>query len=646
MTTTEKVSARTAHDQFFPGLEGLRGLAVFTVLFFHGGFSWAKGGFLGVSVFFTLSGFLITTNVLRLSQRPGGLSLRDFWNRRFRRLLPASLAAITLALIYTAVAGDPVQRQSFGGDSVSALTYVANWHFIFSGQSYAALFAAPSALLHFWSLAIEEQFYLLFPLLSLLILVKLKQGRRTFGLVLGALLALSVFCTLMLGLSENTIYLSTETRAGEILIGALLAVFMTSRRTQKLSNDKGNLGAIIAIIGIIGLLAATIATITVGQDSPWLYKGGLTAFSLVSVALITAAITPVGPVRAILTSRPMRALGLISYGVYLYHWPIFLWLSPDNTGLSNTALFIPRIALSIALATLSYRFLETPVKTGKPILGLPKRTTALTTMATLATLAILISITAPKSTLDFTENTKDLEAKAQAASLINPGAPRIAMFGDSTALKLNQGFATELAASGSLIPVVGGTLPGCPLVLGWKIKRPLERNQAPKIPGAACDWAVNWPKFLSTQPVDIALVMYGPWEVLPHAEADSSTFVRPGDPSYDKKLKKSILDATDTLSKNGRAVIWLTGIQVWLGESAQLPDVWNRYNEILISAQKDRPNAMRVVDLAKWYSSMNHDNKSERPDGVHLTQEAAASVSRNFLIPEILKTYASMRPGG
>jgi peptidoglycan/LPS O-acetylase OafA/YrhL len=645
-TVTEKASTATGTDQFFPGLEGLRGLAVVAVLFFHGGFSWAKGGFLGVSVFFTLSGFLITTNVLKHSASPGGLSLRDFWNRRFRRLLPASLAAIGLALIYTAVAGDPTQRQTFGGDSVSALTYVANWHFIFSGQSYAALFTAPSALLHFWSLAIEEQFYLVFPLLSLLVLVKLKQGRKTFGLVLGALLTMSVACTLMLGLSDNTIYLSTETRAGEILIGALFAVFMTSHRTQKLSKDKGNLGAIVAVIGIIGLLAATAATITVGEDTSWLYTGGLTAFGLVSLALIASAITPVGPVRTILASRPLRSLGLISYGIYLYHWPIFLWLSPDNTGLSNTALFIPRIAISIALATLSYRFLETPIKTGKPILGLPKRTTALTTMATLATLAILTSITAPKSTLDFTENTGDLAAKAQAATLLHPGAPRIAMFGDSTAMKLNDGLSTVLSQTGSLIPVSGGTMAGCPLVLGWKVKRPLEKNQPAKVPSAACDWSVKWPEFLSANQTDIALVMFGPWEVLPHAEGDSTTYVRPGDPAYDKKLKQSILAATDVLSKDGRAVIWLTGIQVWLGESAKLPDVWHRYNEILTSAQKDRPNAMRVLDLAKWYSSTTHDDKSERPDGVHLTPDAAAAASKNFLIPEILKAYSSMRSSG
>jgi len=130
-----KAQAESGKERFFPGLEGLRGLAVLAVLFFHGGFEWAKGGFLGVSTFFTLSGYLITSNVLRSALSNGGLNLRSFWLRRFRRLMPAALTAILLAAIYTILAGDPLQRQNFFGDSVSSLFYVANLHLIFSGQA-------------------------------------------------------------------------------------------------------------------------------------------------------------------------------------------------------------------------------------------------------------------------------------------------------------------------------------------------------------------------------------------------------------------------------------------------------------------------------------------------------------------------------
>jgi peptidoglycan/LPS O-acetylase OafA/YrhL len=648
-TVTEKASTATGTDQFFPGLEGLRGLAVVAVLFFHGGFSWAKGGFLGVSVFFTLSGFLITTNVLKHSASPGGLSLRDFWNRRFRRLLPASLAAIGLALIYTAVAGDPTQRQTFGGDSVSALTYVANWHFIFSGQSYAALFTAPSALLHFWSLAIEEQFYLVFPLLSLLVLVKLKQGRKTFGLVLGALLTMSVACTLMLGLSDNTIYLSTETRAGEILIGALFAVFMTSHRTQKLSKDKGNLGAIVAVIGIIGLLAATAATITVGEDTSWLYTGGLTAFGLVSLALIASAITPVGPVRTILASRPLRSLGLISYGIYLYHWPIFLWLSPDNTGLSNTALFIPRIAISIALATLSYRFLETPIKTGKPILGLPKRTTALTTMATLATLAILTSITAPKSTLDFTARDKEFaQLNAQAELTVAPGTPRIAQFGDSTAIALGYGVANAFRESKLALPVLGRPKSGCGLLKDVTI---MHANHVAKSTGPDCDWPDVWAKFLDTTRIDIATIMFGPWDARPVQFSGSSEWLTPGDAKYDSRFESDFLEASDLLASHGVAVVWLTALPIG-DATSQARDFWEGYqhpewqrhlNDLMVKAAAKRPTTVRVVDLAKWYDSMPRNDIANRPDGAHFEEATATQIAKEWLNKAILNAYQSLR---
>ena len=257
-----------------------------------------------------------------------------------------------------------------------------------------------------------------------MVFAKLKMGRRSFGLVLAGLLVASLACTFLLGLSNNAIYLGTETRAGEILIGALFAVFMTAPRTRRLTTDRNTLGAGVAVLGVVGLLLAIGAYITVDQTDSWLYNGGLTAFGLVSLLLISAAIAPVGPVRSILSSRPLRRIGLISYGVYLYHWPIFLWLSPANTGWSDAALFVPRVAISIGLAVLSFRFLEQPIKSGRRFLDLPPRLTLAVSTVGLAALALLISSMAPIAALDFASKDKlAAELNAQAALSTASGTP-------------------------------------------------------------------------------------------------------------------------------------------------------------------------------------------------------------------------------
>jgi peptidoglycan/LPS O-acetylase OafA/YrhL len=643
-TTGRKASAASratpaaVHERFFPGLEGLRGLAVLAVLFFHGGFSWAKGGFLGVSTFFTLSGFLITTNILRRGEHSGGLSLRDFWNRRFRRLLPAAIAAIALAALYTAVAGDPTQRQNFSGDSISSLVYVANWHFIFSGQAYAALFSVPSALLHFWSLAIEEQFYLLFPLLAVVVF-KLKLRRLPFGLILTALLAASIWCTLALGLSDNAIYLGTETRAGEILIGAIFAVIMTPRRTTRLTTDRSNLGAVTAVTGIIALIIAIAAYSTVGQNTRWLYRGGLTAFALISLALIAAAITPVGLVRTILASKPLRSLGLISYGVYLYHWPIFLWLSPENTNLSAVQLFLPRVAISIALATASFHLLERPIKNGRRLLRIPTLGAMIVSTAVITVASIIISVTAPASSLDFPTELKKLTSIANAAQTVHPTAPRYAMFGDSTAFKTDIGLVPAMSANGAMVPVVGGSMPGCPLVLGLAVAQPNSaEKESERVPAQGCDWHRKWPAFLAEHPVDAAVVMFGPWEVLPHRIAETGELQQPGDLEYDRLLRQAIIEATDLLAANVGTVIWVTPIPSRLGKGARVPQAWQRYSGMLRNIQRIRPDTMRVIDLAGWYASAGLDDRVERPDGFHLSPDAARRVADQFLVPEILRS--------
>jgi peptidoglycan/LPS O-acetylase OafA/YrhL len=177
-----------------PALDGLRGFAVAGVLLFHAGFSWAVGGFLGVSTFFTLSGFLITSLPIRERKATGSIRLRAFWGRRFRRLIPAAFLTLGLIVLYGEFAATPEQLQALRGDVLATIGYVANWHFLFSGQSYAQLFSSPSPVEHFWSLAIEEQFYFVLPLLAVGVLAMARGSRRALGITLG-LLAIGPYCS-------------------------------------------------------------------------------------------------------------------------------------------------------------------------------------------------------------------------------------------------------------------------------------------------------------------------------------------------------------------------------------------------------------------------------------------------------------------
>lgn len=636
--------------QFFPGLEGLRGLAVVAVLFFHGGFDWAQGGFLGVSMFFTLSGFLITSNLLRQVEGSNRVSLREFWLHRFRRLLPAAMAAILLAAVYTALAGDPTQKHNFTGDSASALAYIANWRFIFSGQSYSDLFTQPSALLHFWSLAIEEQFYLLFPLLCVGLLVRAKLGRRGFAGVLLLLIGGSLACSLFLGLSQNAIYLGTATRAGEILMGALLATVLSPQWVRSLGAKRTSVTDGISVAGAVAVCFALIAWVKVSESDSWLYRGGFQLFSLLSVLLILGSITVGSPLRSLLSSAPFRRIGLISYGIYLYHWPIFLWLSPKNTGLSDAVLFAPRVIISVALAELSFRYLERPIKAGRTLPGVSIRALAVMATAVLIVFSLGITLLAPPVTVGVDVSVKDF-AEATVTGDRKAGVPLMAIFGDSTSLAIGTGLAKTGAARGTYTGVGGAPKVGCGLVYEWESIDPLSKKTViPK----SCDWHTLWSPFFATDTADLCVVTYGPIDIGKHRPPGTEEWLYPGVPSYDKVLGDQVLAATDFLNQQGCLVVWI--LTAPMENLAAMANTWKdippavdrqrRMNEIVIEAIKKRPKSAGVVDFAAWYASTEHNDYVLRPDGVHFTKDTATQMSDAWLSDAVIATYRAIGTSG
>ncbi len=363
-------------------LDGIRGLAVLAVVLYHLDVSWMTGGFLGVSLFFTLSGFLITNLVLAEESKTGGLALGSFWARRGRRLLPAMFVTLAVAVVFGYLAADADQLRRLPGDVWSSLGYVTNWRFIVAGDAYGAGYQEPSPLAHFWSLAIEEQFYLVFPLVAAL-LVRRGATRRAWFAVFGAVLVASMAATLVLYDRSDTArtYFGTDTRMAELVAGVLLAVAVRMELPDRIRRLPGRWA-----LAAVPLVASVVLWVVVDLSDQWLYQGGLWLVALVSCGLILAALDH-GPVSAVLSVRPLVWLGLLSYGIYLYHWPIFRWLDETSTGLDGVALAALRLAVTSGAAVASYVLVEKPIRTRRVDLPGPVIAVALPLSAVVLSLA-------------------------------------------------------------------------------------------------------------------------------------------------------------------------------------------------------------------------------------------------------------------
>ncbi len=570
-----------------PALDGLRGLAVAGVLLFHAGFGWAGGGFLGVSIFFTLSGFLITSLLLTERDRSGSIGLGHFWSRRARRILPAALLALTGIALYGLTIADAHQAARLPADGLSALTEVANWRFVLGDQSYAALFSAPSPVQHFWSLAIEEQFYLVFPLIVVTTLTRTKGDRKGLTIVVAALGVVSALLAAVLfhpGEDPARVYYGTDTRAVELLVGALLAICLTGRhrlerpRTQRL----------VAALGAGALLTLVTAWLVVDQGDGLLYRGGLTLHALLVVTVIGAALVP-GPVRSALSVRPLRALGLISYGAYLYHWPIFLWLDPARTGLDGAALFGLRLSVTVAVATLSWYYLEQPILHGRRITGWRPALIAPAAAAGVAVLFVTLpgatsqpsvvfsAVRSPNTALAgasraHAPSPNPVPVPAPAASAAAAGlalpvtgpapapapgpAPppvrRILLLGDSVAQTLGRGLERWGPAHG--VVVVNSARYYCGIARGGRLGATLGRSA-----NTCGDWSRTWPLLLDRVHPDVVVMLSTIWDVgARQRDVWGPGYLNEGDPPFDQYIVDEWGRAADLLRSRGARVVWLT----------------------------------------------------------------------------------------
>ena len=348
-------------QRYMPGLDGLRALAVLAVIAFHEQFTWASGGLLGVGIFFTLSGFLITSLLIGQWGSRGSIKLGDFWLRRARRLLPALFVMLGVVTAWITIA-DRARLASLRGAVGAAAGYFSNWYLIAKNHSYFARFAPPAPLDHLWSLAVEEQFYLLWPILLIGVLLLVRAPRwvilPTVALGLASTFAMAHLYTP--GADPTRVYEGTDTRAFGLLVGAVLALAWPTGRAVK----PGRVGlALLDAAGVAGLAVIGVLIWRVGEYSPFAYRGGLVLLSVATAAVVAATACPGSLVGLALGWRPLRWIGARSYGIYLWHFPVIVLSTPAN-GKPDLARAAIQVAVVVVIAALSWRFIEEPIRHG------------------------------------------------------------------------------------------------------------------------------------------------------------------------------------------------------------------------------------------------------------------------------------------
>ena len=355
-------------QRYVAGLDGLRALAVLAVIAYHVNFGWAQGGLLGVGIFFTLSGYLITDLLLAQQAATGRMQLMRFWQRRARRLLPALFVMLVVVTTWVALLQRD-QLPALRGAVAAAAGYVSNWWLIAQNSSYFARFAPPTPLGHLWSLAVEEQFYLIWPWLILAVWYLTRrlghqQRRRWLAggtVALAAASAAEMIALYHPGYDPTRVYDGTDTRAFALLIGAALAFVRPSREMPKAANRRDR--RLLDGAGAAGLIIIAVLIWRTNQYSPFLYRGGLVLLSVATAAVVLAVVSPPSRLGKLLSWRPLQWLGVRSYGIYLWHYPIIVLTSP--AGSTETLLRASlQVGASIAVAALSWHLIEEPIRHG------------------------------------------------------------------------------------------------------------------------------------------------------------------------------------------------------------------------------------------------------------------------------------------
>jgi peptidoglycan/LPS O-acetylase OafA/YrhL len=636
-----------------PALDGLRAVAVALVLAEHGGIPGMGGGFLGVDIFFVLSGFLITSLLLDELGRTGRIDLAGFWIRRARRLLPA----LMLMVLTVAVGRQLFPTEAIAGlrdDAIATFFWAANWMFVAQKTDYFTQGAPPSPLQHAWSLGVEEQYYIVWPLLLIAVAVLLAaRARRRDRLALLGGVRLAVFLLATLGMlasaavaiilasTRDRVYFGTDTRAQALLAGAAASALLVgdwpalNRGWSLIRTQWGKWTArLLPVIGLAVLaMAAHYAT-----GSAWEFSHGLLIAVAVAAVLVIAAVAleQRGPVATVLSWHPLVWLGTISYGVYLWHWPIFLVLNGERTGWSGLSLFAVRCAATLAASAVSWWLIERPIRRWHPA-RVPLLPLAGATAATAAAVAMLVVPVGAKSggaadsslppgisSIAVVSPSPPIGSRpAQAVAQRDPHRPfTVSVFGDSIGWTLMHYLPPTPG-----FDFVDHTVTGCSLVRGGPYR---YFGQALDQKSECESWPGRWSAQVAENRPDAVLLIVGRWETVDRVNEGRWTHI--GDPAFDAYISGELGRALDILGSTGAPV---TVANLPYSRRGEKPDGSlypedhprrvNEWNALLRGTIGQRPN-VGILDLNKKLCpdgvyTAKVDGVSVRSDGVHLTPE-------------------------
>ncbi len=641
----------TKPSSHVPGLDGLRGFAlVVGPLIFHLWPGLVPGGVLSIDMFFVLSAFLITRLGLREMDRRGKVDVGGYTNRRLRRLTPVLVLTVGAVVLWAAIEPPELLDDWIGG-AVASLIGVQNWFLISQGESYFSFFGQVSPLRHLWSLSIEMQFYVFAPML----LIIARQGSRRAGRI--ALLAVAlvgavasaVWMSYLFepGTDPTRVYFGTDTRAQGLLVGVALAVAVELWGPVRtvLGRRAAVVGANLAVLGHIVLVS------TVSEEDTWLYEyGGFLLAATMGGLMAFGALQPInrGPAFWILESKPAIWLGKVSYGLYLYHWPIILYLSPERTGLDGNVLAFFQLAVSLAVTALSWYLIEQPVLRRKPA----PWPMAFVTVASMAVIfagllwvesdrppeveQIIVAAPAePDDDPDGPAASEGTDDPATTATTVQADRPfKLLVVGDSVPNQVVPSLREQAAVRGLDVQVFDETHIGC-VITRYGDKRPDPDNEGPV--GEVCSgWAdpveiatvvdpevVSWPTAVEAFQPDAVLLYTSAWDAsdrrIPSLGPD---WVHAGQEVFDEYALSEYRLAADTLTESGATLYWMLGPALNRPIVPQNDPVRiERLNELVLEAVEGNEQ-VEIVDFPGFIGPVGGERDERlRGDGLHLSPE-------------------------
>jgi peptidoglycan/LPS O-acetylase OafA/YrhL len=636
------------------------------MLAWHAHVGWVKGGFARMTIFFALSGYLAAASYLSLRRRGVDRAFLSFWRRRARRLLPVSLLGIAAAVTVTAWVGSEQARNDLRGDAFSVLGYVSNWRFLFNDRSYGDLFERPSAFQHFWSLSLEEQLFWTLPLVMFAaVMVARRRPWLATGLAAVTLASIPAF----VAHTPDAAYYGTHVRGGEFLAGVTLALMLDRRGGVPLAAQPA-----IRVAGGLSLAFLVGVMLLVDRTHAWLYQGGLGLFAIPAVLVIAAALDQRGAVPASLSFEPLVRIGRWAFPIYVLHWPVFLVLSSERTGLSGAPLVVVQLATSIALGAVVHHWYEKPLMTpgSSPVITWWQRDRMAFGALALASLVLavtVINIHPAPAVYDFAAAER-LANEGPVATATGDGvlidAPldgvalddrtTVALFGGSTAVMLGGRIWDWSTESAHARPVPGYSRLGCGLLTeGERIfGTGSDGGVRSGRPDPHClGWVEAWSAAVEENRIEVAVVLVGVWDTADWKLDGEDDWLSIGDSRVDGLLRAQLERAVDVLNERGAFVVLATTPEVGPGadgrarEARSLRDDHGRrvaaFNDLVREVADSRVGAT-VVEYGQFIDGLGPELSAQwLPDGIHPTEGVALDIWRAFLGPSIDDVVGRLR---